>query len=181
MRTRATMLLVAVGFSVTLAPWAFAAPGPDDVLGIWYTDGNSARVEVYKDKENKYHGKIVWLKDPLYEEGHKDAGKPKTDQNNPDPEKHNNPIIGLNLVQGFDFDGETWSGGTVYDPENGKTYKCMMTLDGADTLNVRGYLGIPALGRTTVWKRVPKEVLEKEKTDAATQSAAPQEQSAPAK
>ena len=50
-----------------------------------------------------------------------------------------------------------WSGGTIYDPEEGKTYKCVMKLADENTLNVRGYIGVPAFGRTVTWLRVPKE------------------------
>ena len=40
------------------------------------------------------------------------------------------------------------------DPKNGKTYKCLLYLDGEDTLKVRGYVGISAMGRTQTWQRV---------------------------
>ena len=52
-------------------------------------------------------------------------------------------------------DGDNvWKGGTIYDPEEGKTYRCKMTLTDVDILRVRGFIGISLLGRTTVWKRV---------------------------
>ncbi|MFT6809134.1 MAG: hypothetical protein ACJA01_002366 [Saprospiraceae bacterium] len=50
--------------------------------------------------------------------------------------------------------GANWSGGKVLDPKNGKTYKCKIELDGNNELKMRGYVGIPALGRTQVWERV---------------------------
>ena len=43
---------------------------------------------------------------------------------------------------GFTYKGNSeYNNGTVYDPENGKTYKCNMTLENINTLNVRGYIG----------------------------------------
>lgn len=44
------------------------------------------------------------------------------------------------------------SGGTIRDPENGKTYKCYIAVvDGGKRLKVRGYLGISIFGRTQYW------------------------------
>ncbi len=104
-------------------------------------------VEIYQCG-SKLCGKIVWLKEP-----NKDNGTPKTDENNPDKAKHNNPIIGLNILTGFVADGDNeWEDGEVYDPENGKTYSCEMTLNGS-TLEVRGYIGVSLFGRTEKWTR----------------------------
>ena len=47
--------------------------------------------------------------------------------------------------------------GTIYDPSTGNTYSCRLTLEGADRLLLRGYLGIPLIGRTTTWTRVGTE------------------------
>jgi uncharacterized protein (DUF2147 family) len=53
--------------------------------------------------------------------------------------------------------GGTWVGGSIYDPATGNTYTCHLALDGDDRLRVRGYVGIPLLGRTTTWTRVGAE------------------------
>jgi uncharacterized protein (DUF2147 family) len=47
-----------------------------------------------------------------------------------------------------------WSEGTIYDPENGSTYSCVIKLKDDNTLDIRGYVGIKTFGRTDVWKRV---------------------------
>jgi uncharacterized protein (DUF2147 family) len=52
------------------------------------------------------------------------------------------------------LDGNSYEDGTIYDPENGKTYSCTIEMVNANTLNVRGYIGISLIGRTDVWKRV---------------------------
>jgi len=49
--------------------------------------------------------------------------------------------------------GDTYDGGEITDPKNGKTYRCKITLDGKDKLIVRGYLGISLFGRSQVWFR----------------------------
>ena len=146
---------VVLGLCAWMPVWA--GPNADSIVGVWLTDGGGSKIEISKESD-KYDGKIVWLKDPTYEQGHPEAGKPRRDSHNHDPAHQHDPMVGLNLLKNFTFDGEAkWTGGTIYDPENGKTYKCVITLGDDNTLNVRGYLGIQALGRTTTWKRAPKE------------------------
>lgn len=52
-------------------------------------------------------------------------------------------------------DGEqVWSNGSILDPANGKTYRSKVRLlNGGDKLEVRGYIGIEALGRSQTWVR----------------------------
>ena len=45
-------------------------------------------------------------------------------------------------------------GGRILDPESGRIYDCEMRLaDDGTTLVVRGYVGLPAFGRTLRWVR----------------------------
>lgn len=122
----------------------------DALLGTWLTGSQKAAVTVYKTGD-KYFGKISWLKNPNDENG-----KAKVDKNNQDDKKKTAPLMGLNLLKDFVFDGETkWEKGTIYDPENGKTYSCKITMVDNDKLDVRGFVGISMLGRTQVWIRIP--------------------------
>ena len=64
------------------------------------------------------------------------------------------PLRGYRLLKDFVYtDKNEWSDGTIYDPESGSTYSCVINKDG-DVLNIRGYVGVKALGRTDVWKRI---------------------------
>mgnify|MGYP000991508935 CR=1 FL=1 len=132
-----------------------AAP---NAAGIWVSEGGQSRVEIVVKDDGTLSGKIVWLREPLYGKGEEPEGQPKTDQNNPDAARHGDPIIGLEILKGFEREknGE-WKGGTVYDPETGKTYKAKISMKDADTLNLRGFIGISLLGRTTEWKRYVPE------------------------
>ena len=80
-------------------------------------------------------------------------GQPKVDSKNPDKNKQNQKIIGLVILQNFKFDDDEWNDGKIYDPESGKTYSCNLSLNGNNTLKVRGYIGISLLGRTETWTR----------------------------
>lgn len=125
----------------------------DDILGVWLNEDKDAHVDIYKDGD-KYFGKVVWLKDPNREE----TGKPKLDRENQDESLRSRPVMGLLLLNDFEFDGDDeWEDGTIYDPKNGKTYKCYMEFDeddNLDKLKVRGFIGFSMLGRTTYWTRV---------------------------
>ncbi len=151
--------VLVMAFSLVVIP-ASAQDG-DAILGLWATDpeggGGEAHVEVYKEND-KYHGKIVWLAEPVYppDDPKGVPGEPKTDLENPDPELRNNPVIGLLITKDFVYNGDgMWHKGTIYDPDNGKTYKCKIKFgDNERVLKVRGFIGVSMLGRTTYWTRV---------------------------
>jgi len=70
-------------------------------------------------------------------------------------ERKNQPIIGMTIVKGMKQNGDKYDGGKILDPEEGKVYKCKMTLNEAgDQLEVRGYIGISLIGRSQIWTRV---------------------------
>lgn len=144
-----TILSVVLIFTCSLV-FAQDKIAADDILGIWLTGSKNGRVEIYKNGSN-YQGRIVWLSEP----NDPKTGKPKTDLNHPDEKLHSRPILGLINTWGFTFEGAgSWEHGHVYDPKNGKEYKCVMTMKDKNTLNVRGYMGVTLLGRTDVWTRV---------------------------
>lgn len=119
----------------------------DDVIGKWFSSSGGAQIQIYK-KSDKYFGKIVWLRKPNNE-----AGKPKTDEKNPDPALRNRPAVGLEILKNFTYSGNgEWENGTVYDPKSGRTYSCKMSING-EKLDIRGYVGFSMLGRTESWTR----------------------------
>ncbi|MBK9285920.1 MAG: DUF2147 domain-containing protein [Sphingobacteriaceae bacterium] len=122
----------------------------DKILGMWLTGSGKAHVKITTYGESKFGGKIVWLKEP-----NRADGSVKKDDKNPDENKRKNNILGMDNLLGFTYAGKkSYEGGTIYDPENGKTYKCIMTLENENTLKVRGYIGITMIGRTDTWTRV---------------------------
>lgn len=66
----------------------------------------------------------------------------------------NAPVVGLTILSGLRKDGDEYVDGQILDPDNGSTYRSKVkVLDGGQKLSVRGYIGIPALGRTQTWVR----------------------------
>jgi uncharacterized protein (DUF2147 family) len=126
------------------------AQSADEILGIWLTGEGNGHVEIYKNG-SKYQGKIVWLKEPKDPK----TGNARTDINHPDKANHSRPLLGLVNLWGFTHKGRNeYENGRIYDPKNGKEYKCVMTLKDKDHLDVRGYVGISMIGRTDKWTRV---------------------------
>lgn len=76
------------------------------------------------------------------------------DDRNPDPALRTRKLDGLAIMTGFEYDGDgRWINGKVYDPNSGKTYKCTLTLVDANTVRIRGYLGVSLFGRSETWTR----------------------------
>lgn len=70
-------------------------------------------------------------------------------------ERKDQRIIGMTIVKGIKKNGDQYDGGEILDPEEGKVYKCKMTLNEVgDELEVRGYIGFSLLGRSQIWTRV---------------------------
>jgi uncharacterized protein (DUF2147 family) len=121
----------------------------DDIIGTWLNQEATGKITLYKEN-GKYFGKLVWLREP----NDKITGLPRTDKENPDATLKSTPLIGLLNMKNFTFDGkDEWEGGTIYDPKNGKTYKCYIQFDGPGKLKIRGYVGVSLLGRNTYWTK----------------------------
>ncbi len=135
---------------VLFCSFAFADVKSDALLGLWEPSNGKVRVKVEKIAD-KYYGKIVWLREPIDPV----TKAPKVDKNNPDASMQKVPLKGYRMLKDFVFDeNKEWSGGTIYDPENGSTYNCVIKLKDDNTLDIRGYIGVKTFGRTDVWKRV---------------------------
>lgn len=119
-------------------------PAPTAIVGRWQPADKQGILEIYAN-QNRFYGKVVGPATPQ-----------RFDSQNPDPRLRSRNLLGTVILQGFRFDGKgTWTGGTIYDPNSGRTYKSTLKLRDANTLVVRGYVGIRLFGRTVVWSRVP--------------------------
>ena len=132
-----------------LALFATAGLFAQDVTGKWKsiddeTGEAKSIIEVYK-KDGKVYGKIV----EILNKDRQDAKCEECDGANKDK-----PIMGMVIMNGLEKDGDEYNGGTILDPQSGKVYKCLIELENANKLKVRGYIGFSLLGRTQYWNRV---------------------------
>lgn len=132
-----TWLALAVLF---IASPAFAA----DVTGRWNTiDDTTGEVRSTVEltiSNGVLQGRIIELINP--------------EEENPicdlcDGDLKDQPVIGLQIIDGLTLDGDEWSDGTIVDPENGKSYRCKIWREG-EKLLVRGYIGF--FFRTQEWR-----------------------------
>lgn len=120
----------------------------EDILGTWWNAEKTSKIEVYKNGD-KFFGKIIHLETPTDEQG-----KPRVDKDNPEAKLRNRPLMGLVILQGLEYDGDgEFDNGEIYDPKSGKTYSANAKLVGKDKLDLRGYVGISLIGRTSTWTR----------------------------
>jgi uncharacterized protein (DUF2147 family) len=71
-----------------------------------------------------------------------------------DGERKDKPIEGMTIIWGLKQDGDSWSGGKILDPHEGKIYKVKLSLDDSgQKLDVRGYIGFSLIGRSQTWQR----------------------------
>ena len=110
-----------------------------------------SKVKIFKTADGKYKGQVIWLAVPNMPDG-----TPKRDILNPDPNKRNTPGDQIVLLWGFEYDAEDdmWVNGEIYDPCHGKTYKCRLKFEDDKKLNVRGYIGTPAIGKSMYWYKI---------------------------
>ena len=129
-------------FASTLA-WA----DKTDIDGRWLTQKGDGwiRIQIVGDS---LEGSVAGSPDPKQRE------ERKFDDRNPDTNLRTRRLEGLTIMTGFEYEGDGhWSGGTVYDPNSGKTYKCTVKQLDANTLKIRGFIGISLFGRSETWSR----------------------------
>jgi len=119
------------------------------LIGKWKTiDGESgiekSIVEIYK-KNGKLFGKVVGILNPENVDAlcEKCVG-----------DEYNVPVMGLVLIKDMIKVGNYYKGGTIFDPERGKKYKCRLFIEktNPDILQVRGYISF--LYASQYWERI---------------------------
>ena len=120
-----------------------------NIEGNWYNAEKTSKISIYKTTSGHYAGKIIWLKEP------NDAtGNPKVDNKNPDKSLRTRPLLNLVIVKALSPKGDNkYADGTIYDPKSGNTYSSKAELTSANTMKLRGFIGVSLVGRTEVWTR----------------------------
>lgn len=135
--------------TLMVAVFTLTAGMAQNVFGKWKTiddETGEAKsiVEIY-EQNGKVYGKVIDILTP---------GRENAVCENCSGKNKGKPIKGLVILNGLSKNKDEYSGGTILDPQNGKEYKCYISLENADKLKVRGYIGFSMLGRSQYWHRV---------------------------
>ncbi|NKN37309.1 DUF2147 domain-containing protein [Agrobacterium sp. a22-2] len=145
-------LAVLAGLTTLSIVSVFAqASSPDDIIGIWASDDGAFKFEMF-DAGETYAARVIFAQ-PLLEA---DGRTFKKDTLNPDPTLRDRSLAGIVFISGLQWNSANgrWEGGRLYSAATGRTVSARATLtDGV--MELRAYMGTPALGRATMLRRVP--------------------------
>lgn len=128
---------------ILTAVMAFAQTGDaDKILGTYMSENKTGKVQITK-QNGKYIGTLIWTSI--------DGAK---DEKNPDAALRTRALKGTVILKDMTYTDGIWKNGTIYDPESGNTYKATIKMKSNGDLTLRGYIGVPALGRNSTWTRV---------------------------
>ena len=134
-------------FAVVSGAISASAQTVDKALGVWADEDRKSNIEI-APCGNALCGHIVWLKEPLNENG-----QPKTDVNNPNAGERNRPIMGMRIIKDLQpHEGNKQLKGLVYNAEDGKVYDFYLTPK-ETTMEVEGCFALFLCGSQT-WSRV---------------------------
>jgi uncharacterized protein (DUF2147 family) len=123
----------------------------DELLGEWWTQGNEGRIRITRDRDGTFRGTTTCCVPAKPTKDH-----PAQDIHNPNPERRLRSTVGIVIIWKLTYEGDgEYVDGHVYNPRDGKTYRIDMQVIDRNTVKIRGYLAIPLLGQSQIWKRVP--------------------------
>jgi len=148
-----SLRIVAAGLGLAFAS-TFAAAQATSAAGLWKTVDDSTKKEKslvrITEAGGVYTGKVEKFLDP--------ATAPDMVCKECSDERKGQPVLGMTIIRNIRQsadDKAEFEGGEILDPNNGKVYKAKLKLvDNGSKLDVRGYIGMPMLGRTQTWQRV---------------------------
>ena len=140
------ILLALLGIAPTMGQNALNAKA-DNIVGTYTGTKNDDRFKarITRQADGTYKAQVFWVENDRDEDGNKIL-----DRKNPDKSLRSRKLLGVNILTSLTKNGKKWEGGKIYNPMNGKTYKCAIWLEG-NTLKVRGYVGV--FYETHTWTR----------------------------
>lgn len=139
-----------IALSAALAPLQAWAGGASPV-GLWKNLDDASGKPRALIRVTEANGKLQGRIEKIFPAAGEDPN-PKCDKC--EGALKNAPVLGLVILSGLTKDGDDYVGGQILDPDNGKVYRSQLRLtqDGQQ-LSVRGYIGVPMLGRSQTWLR----------------------------
>ena len=135
------LILAAAVLAGALASPAMAG----DPTGLWQTPTNGSQVRISRCGPA--------LCGTLATSNSLRADPDLRDARNRDASLRSRALRNLPMLSGFTGGGSEWSGGSIYNPEDGRIYRGTITMDGDNTLRLRGCVVAP-LCRSQTWTRL---------------------------
>lgn len=135
-----TIVITAAALGALASP-AMAA----DVAGLWATPTNGGQVEISRCGASLC-GKLVTS-------NHIKADPATKDARNKDASQRGRPLKSLQMLYDFTGGPTKWTGGKVYNPDDGGTYSGTIELISDNQMKLKGCIVAP-LCKTQVWNRV---------------------------
>jgi len=160
------LLIVTIGAALWAAATSvIAQQGVPTAAGLWEKRNQSAQPEGWfriAERDGVYEGQIV----KMFPKPGEDVAAWRCSRC--EGEQKNAPVLGITFIKGMRRNGLRYENGTILDPRDGATYDALMEVSAdGQSLVVRGYLGIPLLGQSEVWYRLPDDALETGKAGPA--------------
>jgi uncharacterized protein (DUF2147 family) len=142
MRINAQVAPLLVGAAGVASAEMAAELEADAIAGVWWTPEHDGKIEIIIDAAGVASGRLVAVER---------AHAADRDKHNPYPALRARPLLALAILRGFrqEKDG-SWSGGTIYDPKDGRTYRATMAVNRDGRLLMHRYVGIKLFGRTKI-------------------------------
>ncbi len=127
---------------------ALAAGHHPAIFGVWQSPSGKDKVEVMSCEGGGICGKLL------------SASPTKTnpqllDIHNKDPAKRNQPLVGQTVFRGFKGGPQKWTGGRLYNPDDGNHYSGTITLVDASHVRLKG-CALKFLCKAQTWTRVER-------------------------
>jgi uncharacterized protein (DUF2147 family) len=120
-------------------------------VGVWRTIDDKTKKERSIVRISEVNGELQGVVEKLFDQPGDDPAHLCEECKG---DRKDRPIIGMTILWGLKKDGDSWSGGEILDPKNGRIYRCKMSLTGdGKILNVRGFIGVSLIGRSQTWYR----------------------------
>ena len=130
--------------AAALAATAQAEDG-HNVFGTYLTQAKTSTVTIEDCGDGSPCGRVSWIDPNAMAPGQ----TPETALT-----KAGDPVLGLLMLEGFEKRKKDWRGGTIYDPENDKSYASRLKRLGDGKLQVKGCIG--PICQTPIWETAPE-------------------------
>lgn len=127
------MKLLPMALTIMLGAQASSPAFSQSVVDEWWTPGFNARVKLAQC-DDKLCGTIVWAWDDT-----------------PSGAADKRPLVGQRIVKGMRLGENSRYTGSIYNPEDGRSYNASLYLKTANTLQVEGC--VLFFCQTQIWRR----------------------------